>query len=351
MLLTTPVRLVVGAALLLAAGAAGARPIDPDEALKAPDRVVEACLPDSHPAAYLVYAGRLWYEARRDEAVFWLYVGQIRYRFQLAAHPHADPDPDLARFTHLMDTTGEPIERYAGGNLAKWRTAIARALAWDRDTPNGYTSKTRFAAAWQEARAVLTELSHYLGRHAVEYQRQRELDGIGEIGMRSPDGPYVEVVKPRMPSGWPALARRTTLPMLTGHYAASDSDFAPLFFANELESVAGANSFEIGPSHDERYLIVTARRDNVVLRQARVKARETADAVVLTRDEEAAAAGLAQGRRRLHFYLRRNEVGDLVIEREAVTDGTFPGRKFKVHLETTQWHLANRLAPSDEPPH
>jgi hypothetical protein len=52
---------------------------------------IENRLPNSRPVNYYMYAGRLWGEGEKNKALFWLYVGQLRFRFLLSTEPHADP--------------------------------------------------------------------------------------------------------------------------------------------------------------------------------------------------------------------------------------------------------------------
>ena len=72
-------------------------------------------------------------EGKKDEAVFWFYVGQLRYRFHLKANPNMDPSGDPALFSSLSATVGKTINEYAGGNVKDWVKAIDRALKWDAD--------------------------------------------------------------------------------------------------------------------------------------------------------------------------------------------------------------------------
>jgi len=336
--------------LLLAGLTAAAEPIDTADVLSSPNEEVERRLPDSHPAMYLVYAGRLWYEARSDDAVFWLYVGQIRYRLYLAAHPRMDPSTDPARFKRLLEVTGEPIERYAGGDIPKWRSQLAQALLWDKENPNNYTSTSRYDDEWHDARATLTNLITYLFKNAATLRRLREQDGIGETGMRTPDGPYVEVQRRKMPRDWPELLPHTTPPMLNGFYDASaEAGLGPILFPDDPPSVAAATSFELAADDDDRHVRVTARNDRQIIAETVLAIEETPVAIIFTKVRKDADAGLKDGRRTTRCIIRRSEVGDLIIQRDTLTTGTYPGKNFDVRLESTNWHRVPRLAPEDEP--
>src|SRR5262245_1763464 len=66
----------------------------------------------NHPAAYYILASKLFAEGKKEEAVFWFYAGQLRYRFYLKAMPGLDPSGDPALFASLSETVGRPLNEY-----------------------------------------------------------------------------------------------------------------------------------------------------------------------------------------------------------------------------------------------
>ena len=74
-------------ALLLASAPCFAQ-LELQDVIDKPRQDVEQALPASHPSNYYAYATRLFHDGSKDDAVFWFYVGQIRYRFYLSAHPN-----------------------------------------------------------------------------------------------------------------------------------------------------------------------------------------------------------------------------------------------------------------------
>lgn len=139
---------------------------------------VEKALPGEHPSAYYLYAGRLFKEGKKDEAVFWFYVGQLRYRFYLKANPNLQPSGDPALFASLNATLGEQINRYAGGNTKDWIWAIDRALKWDAETENHFTSKKKFAGISEQNRAGLKKLRDQIESQADSIREQRKEAGL-----------------------------------------------------------------------------------------------------------------------------------------------------------------------------
>src|SRR5689334_9712989 len=85
-----------------------------DDLKKLPPPKIEAALPNHHPSAYYGYAIRLFDQGKKDDAVFWFYVGQLRWRFYLKANPNLDPSGDPAALGALNATIGPTINGYAG---------------------------------------------------------------------------------------------------------------------------------------------------------------------------------------------------------------------------------------------
>lgn len=351
----------VAAAFLLVIGVSvQARPIEITEIYTAPAKEIERRLPDSHPVTYLGYAARQWAEAKRDDAVFWFYVGQLRFRFHLAAHPDLDPSDDPALFGAMMDSVGEPINTYAGGDPVRMQQQIDRVLAWDAKKPNGFTSKTKFKTEWQQTRSGLQELQRYFATHVDEMRQAREQNGIGEIGMISPNGPYMEIRKAKMPADWPALLPRTTLADLLGRYESDSSGVIPGLFFSAPASLAG--ELELSSTQPNQ-LTVEAVRKGAKGKRLAIAVTETADAVVLTRTKRGESAGLSEGEKIERVSFRINDAHELVVQREIITDCLpLPPRERSLngedvapvptsktvrhHSELTFWDRAKRLPDS-----
>ncbi len=91
-----------------------------------------------HPVTSLLLAKRLFETGKQDESVFWFYLGQLRYRAYLAAHPDLDPTGEPALFTSLMDVLGRPVNQYAFGDIPELARTLDRVLAWDDAHPDDY---------------------------------------------------------------------------------------------------------------------------------------------------------------------------------------------------------------------
>lgn len=135
-------------------------------------------VPDRHPSFYYVLAARLFEAGRRDEATFWFYAGQLRYRTRLACHPGLAPDTEPALFGSLQEAVGRQINEHAAGDPRAWTAAMARALAWDEATHNGFEPKAPCRAAIAEQRRGLGELIRHVRTNETQLRRERATNGL-----------------------------------------------------------------------------------------------------------------------------------------------------------------------------
>ena len=84
------------------------------------------------PAALMLKAPPLLQAGKGEEATFWFYAGQLRYRSYLAAHPDIDPTGDPALFASLLDIVGRPVNEYAFGDIPELARTIDAVLDWDK---------------------------------------------------------------------------------------------------------------------------------------------------------------------------------------------------------------------------
>jgi hypothetical protein len=101
---------------------------DLEAALSDPIAAVREQIEYKHPATYFVLAQRLLDLGEKDEAIFWFYVGLIRYRGYLAV-PQSEGEG--ARFLDLWEKVERPINDHAFGDVPALAAAIGRALVWD----------------------------------------------------------------------------------------------------------------------------------------------------------------------------------------------------------------------------
>ncbi len=131
-----------------------------------------------HPMTYYFLALKLFDGGKKDDAVFWYYVGQLRYRFHLAANPDLKPSGDPALFTALSHTAGRPLNEYAFGDMPKLVKTIDMVLEWDAKHDNGFTSKAENKEKHDAVRAALVKFKKYVVEHEEDIKKQRKANGL-----------------------------------------------------------------------------------------------------------------------------------------------------------------------------
>jgi hypothetical protein len=135
-------------------------------------------LENEHPAAYYRHAAQLFTQGNKDEAVFWFYLGQLRYRFHLNAAKNLNPAGDPALFAALSNDVGQPLNEYAFGDIPKLAATIDKVLAWDAAHENGFTPKRGSEAALQQIRDGLEEMKSVIVRDEAKIKAQRKANGL-----------------------------------------------------------------------------------------------------------------------------------------------------------------------------
>lgn len=135
-------------------------------------------IPDHHPAFYYILARRLFDAGRRDEAVFWFYAGQLRYRIRLSCHPNLRPDTEPALFGSLQETVGRPVNEYGFGDLQALPATMERVLAWDAATRNGFEPKAACTRTIAEQREGMGQLIAQLRANPDAIRRERAAHGL-----------------------------------------------------------------------------------------------------------------------------------------------------------------------------
>jgi hypothetical protein len=120
---------------------------------------LEIGIQNKAPSTYFALATELFRSGQKDDAAFWYYVGQLRYRFLVLAKAKAsEPSEEQAHFWLLSESVGQSIYEKADQRSGALVQALDRALAWDLEQPNGYTSKSTFSAEHARARQEMLAL-------------------------------------------------------------------------------------------------------------------------------------------------------------------------------------------------
>ena len=120
---------------------------------------LEQGIENKEPSTYFALATELFRSGQREDAAFWYFVGELRYRFLvLAKAKGSELSEEQGHFWLLSESVGQSIYQRANKHSASLMQAIDRALDWDLQQPNGYTSKTEFKAEHARARQEMLAL-------------------------------------------------------------------------------------------------------------------------------------------------------------------------------------------------
>jgi hypothetical protein len=167
---------VVSAGLLQTPPASPATP--PREAVNSSPEEIKADIERRHPGDYYVLAGKLFAKNWKNEAAFWFYLGQLRYRFHLAANPNLPKGGDEALFASLSSVLGEPINGWAFGDIRQLLITFDKVLDWDNFHDNQFTSRTKHASAWNDVREGLIKLREHVRANADQIRAERRKNGL-----------------------------------------------------------------------------------------------------------------------------------------------------------------------------
>lgn len=128
---------------------------DPQVAVAAAEEVISKQATLKDPLLLFTAAATLFQHGKKDEAVFWFYVAQLRTRYQLVFE-NGDRGQLLAI---MLMTVGAPINNYAFQNVGNFRRILDRVLEWDKTAPNSFRERSHSEAEEQKIAAV------YAGMH------------------------------------------------------------------------------------------------------------------------------------------------------------------------------------------
>lgn len=124
----------------------------------------------THPIAMWLLAKRLYDADRRDEAVFWFYLGQLRWRACLHQTPSCGGREQYGR---LFETIGPDLNTHGFRSLAALQSTVDAVLTWDESHPDGFATD---AAIKEEQRQGIREMVAYAQAHSAELDaRHQEL--------------------------------------------------------------------------------------------------------------------------------------------------------------------------------
>src|ERR1700726_1618200 len=134
---------------------------------------------NQHPSGFYILAEKLFAAGKKDEAVFWFYAGQLRYRVYLAVNKDKlDPSGDPAVFASLSEEIGRPINEYAFGDIPQLTKTIDAVIAWDQSHDNALTPRDKHKSQYEQIVSGLTQMRDQVLQQADSIRKTRSSHGL-----------------------------------------------------------------------------------------------------------------------------------------------------------------------------
>jgi hypothetical protein len=134
---------------------------------------------NQHPAYFYYLAGKLFAAGQKDDAVFWYYAGQLRYRVYLAVNKDKlDPSGDPAVFASLSEEIGRPVNEYAFGDIPQLTKTIDAVIAWDQSHDNALTPRDKYKSQYDQIVSGLTQMRDQVLQQADSIRKTRSSHGL-----------------------------------------------------------------------------------------------------------------------------------------------------------------------------
>jgi hypothetical protein len=134
---------------------------------------------NQHPSAFYILAQKLFTAGQKDDAVFWFYAGQLRYRvYLLVNNGKLDPSGDPALFASLSEEVGRSINEYAFGDIPQLAKTIDAVIAWDQSHANAQTPRDKYKSQYDQIVAGLTQMRDQVIKQADSIRKTRTANGL-----------------------------------------------------------------------------------------------------------------------------------------------------------------------------
>jgi len=82
---------------------------------------------------------------KKEEALFWYYVGALRYRIRLEViGSYDDRDPEMFYFNKIEFEYKPILLEWAKDDINKWINSIKKAIEWNKNNDNYYTDRVEY---------------------------------------------------------------------------------------------------------------------------------------------------------------------------------------------------------------
>lgn len=131
-----------------------------------------------HPAGLYILASKLFKKNKKNDAVFWLTVGHLRFKFHLATKPSTKSIDGPTLFSTLQNFIGGPINDYAGIDADLWASSAKKAKQWDLNNTNAFTSKIKYKKEYTAIHLEMDDMINYIIDNKVKIQEDRKQSAL-----------------------------------------------------------------------------------------------------------------------------------------------------------------------------
>jgi len=126
-----------------------------------------------HPAGLYILASKLFKDNKKNDAVFWLAVGHLRFRFHLITKADSSAPDGSSLFSTLQNFIGTPIYDYAGIDPDIWITTAQKAKQWDLNNANSFTSKEKYKKEYTAIHVEIDNMINYIKNNKDKIKEDR----------------------------------------------------------------------------------------------------------------------------------------------------------------------------------
>lgn len=133
-----------------------------------------ATLEKVHPVSFFEEAGKYYKNGNLNESALLFYVGQLRYRYYILAHPDTKPDGDKAIFASLQNVLGQQINYQLGENVDNYIKILEAIIDYSNENDYQFYSNKESPENYEKVIGGLIKLKNYIIANKEQFIAKRK---------------------------------------------------------------------------------------------------------------------------------------------------------------------------------
>ncbi|MEN9907690.1 MAG: hypothetical protein RLZZ540_831 [Bacteroidota bacterium] len=133
-----------------------------------------AMLEKTHPVSFFEEAGKYYKNGNVNESALLFYVGQLRYRYYILAHPDTKPDGDKAIFASLTNVLGQEINYKLGENVENYIKIVEATIDYSKQSDYQFYSIKESPVNYEKVINGLIGLKNHLVANKEQFIAKRK---------------------------------------------------------------------------------------------------------------------------------------------------------------------------------